>query len=398
MIPTHLITGFLGSGKTTALNHLLTHVRPEGERWAILVNEFGEVGIDGATLSGQGDGLAVKELPGGCICCTGGVEFQIALTLLVKEHSPDRLLIEPTGIAKPSQIIDSLRGPGLDETLDIRGTITLVNPAHLGDTRYREHDTYIDQLEVADALVATHADISSEEELEAFFELARGLYPPKPVIAAIAHGELDPAWLDLARAGTHDHDHHHHHHHDHDHDHDHHGHEHDHEHEHHEHGHDHAHAHDEHAHDHEHHAHDHSHHHHHHGHDHHDHDHDHATVSREDSVEDGVMRRSALGEDAATCGWIFTSEQQFSAERIAAWVRGLIDADGGMPGLLRLKGIFNTEEGWALVQGRPGGDLDAKPSSWRSDSRVELLCDPEPAPHWEPIEHALPGARESASP
>ncbi|MEM1348508.1 MAG: CobW family GTP-binding protein [Myxococcota bacterium] len=357
MIPVHIITGFLGAGKTTVLNHLIHHARRDDERWAILVNEFGEVGIDGATLTSEDADISVKELPGGCICCTGGVEFQIALALLIKQHKPDRLLIEPTGIAKPSQIIDTLRGPGLGEAVDVRGTITLVHPAHLKDPRYHEHDTYLDQLELADALVATHADAVSAEELEAFYEMARALYPPKRVIAAIAHGEIQPAWLNLTAESVHGHDH------------------------------------DHHDHDHHHHYH------HHHDHDHHHHDHhhhDHASVSQEAQVESGVVRKSAESEGAVTCGWIVDPDQRFSAEDVAAWVRGLIDTEEGIPGLLRLKGIFHTEEGWALVQGRPGGDLNAKPSSWRSDSRVEVICAPMPGLDWAEVERTLLAAREGA--
>ncbi len=99
-IPTNIITGALGVGKTTLIQSLLKN-KPKNEKWAILVNEFGEVGIDGAMLTGAASHAAaqdifIKEVPGGCMCCTSGLPMQIALNLLLAQAKPDRLLIEPT--------------------------------------------------------------------------------------------------------------------------------------------------------------------------------------------------------------------------------------------------------------------------------------------------------------
>ena len=101
-IRTNLITGFLGVGKTTAVRHLLAH-RPEGERWAVLVNEFGEIGVDGALLDDTG--VAVTEVPGGCVCCVSSQAFTVGLNRLIREQRPERILIEPTGLGHPAQII-----------------------------------------------------------------------------------------------------------------------------------------------------------------------------------------------------------------------------------------------------------------------------------------------------
>ena len=98
MTRVNLITGFLGSGKTTTLLHLLAH-KPANEKWAILVNEFGEVGIDGALLANRG--AALKEIPGGCMCCVNGLPLQVGLNMLLKQTKPDRLIIEPTGLGHP---------------------------------------------------------------------------------------------------------------------------------------------------------------------------------------------------------------------------------------------------------------------------------------------------------
>ena len=124
-IPTNIITGFLGVGKTTAILHLLEQ-KPKDENWAVLVNEFGKIGIDGQIIQNQG--AAVKEIPGGCMCCAAGVNMKVGLNALVKEARPDRLLIEPTGIGHPQQILKILSEPPYNELLDMRACISLVDP------------------------------------------------------------------------------------------------------------------------------------------------------------------------------------------------------------------------------------------------------------------------------
>lgn len=109
-VPTNIITGFLGVGKTTAILHLLAS-KPANERWAVLVNEFGEIGIDGGLMAGgQGaqTGVFIREVPGGCMCCVSGLPMQMALNRLLMDAKPDRLLIEPTGLGHPQEVIESL--------------------------------------------------------------------------------------------------------------------------------------------------------------------------------------------------------------------------------------------------------------------------------------------------
>ncbi|WP_304438858.1 GTP-binding protein, partial [Oleiphilus sp. HI0086] len=99
-VPTNIITGFLGVGKTSAILNLLKQ-KPDNERWAVLVNEFGEIGVDGSLFQGQSSqeqGVFIKEVPGGCMCCASGLPMQIALNQLLSRAKPDRLLIEPTGL------------------------------------------------------------------------------------------------------------------------------------------------------------------------------------------------------------------------------------------------------------------------------------------------------------
>ncbi|MBW3504791.1 GTP-binding protein [Pseudomonas sp. NKUCC02_KPG] len=106
-IPTHVIAGPLGAGKTSLIQHLMTH-KPAHERWAVLVNEFGQIGLDAALMSLGNDAIAIAEVAGGCVCCVNGAPFQIGLSRLLRKARPDRLLIEPSGLGHPAQILKQL--------------------------------------------------------------------------------------------------------------------------------------------------------------------------------------------------------------------------------------------------------------------------------------------------
>ena len=106
-IPTHVIAGPLGAGKTSLIKHLLAQ-RPDGERWAVLINEFGQIGLDAALLTCDADGIALGEVAGGCLCCVNGAPFQIGLGRLLRKARPDRLFIEPSGLGHPAQLLKQL--------------------------------------------------------------------------------------------------------------------------------------------------------------------------------------------------------------------------------------------------------------------------------------------------
>ncbi|MBK5414173.1 CobW family GTP-binding protein [Pseudomonas sp. TH31] len=106
-IPTHVIAGPLGAGKTSLIKHLLAQ-RPANERWAVLINEFGQIGLDAALLTQDADGIALGEVAGGCLCCVNGAPFQIGLGRLLRKARPDRLFIEPSGLGHPAQLLRQL--------------------------------------------------------------------------------------------------------------------------------------------------------------------------------------------------------------------------------------------------------------------------------------------------
>ncbi|MGJ7547382.1 CobW family GTP-binding protein [Pseudomonas alloputida] len=107
-IPTHVIAGPLGAGKTSLIRQLMAQ-RPANERWAVLVNEFGQVGLDAALLSRDEDGIAIGEVAGGCLCCVNGTPFQVGLGRLLRKARPDRLFIEPSGLGHPVQLLHQLQ-------------------------------------------------------------------------------------------------------------------------------------------------------------------------------------------------------------------------------------------------------------------------------------------------
>ncbi|MBN3006107.1 GTP-binding protein [Chromobacterium alkanivorans] len=193
----NLFTGFLGVGKTTALRHLIER-RPAHEKWAIIVNEFGEVGIDGAALSQ--DELAVAEIAGGCLCCVAGPQMTATVATLLRRERPDRLLIEASGLAHAAGVIDELRAKPLGEALEVGAVLTLVDPRQFIQPDYHRQPLYRDQISIADVLVANKIDTADVPTMDAFRQQAAALFPPKSLVGEVRNGELDPAWLDAAVA------------------------------------------------------------------------------------------------------------------------------------------------------------------------------------------------------
>ena len=129
-IPTHLIGGPLGAGKTSLIRSLLAQ-KPAGERWAVLVNEFGEIGLDAALLATDVDGVAIGEVAGGCLCCVNGVPFQVGLGRLLRRARPDRPFIEPSGLGHPQALWKQLQAPPWSGVLALQPLVVVLDAAAL---------------------------------------------------------------------------------------------------------------------------------------------------------------------------------------------------------------------------------------------------------------------------
>jgi G3E family GTPase len=255
-IPVSILTGFLGAGKSTLLNRLLKD--PAMKDAAVIINEFGEVGIDHLLVEASSD--AVVELSDGCLCCTVRGELVDTLAELIdgmqtgKIKPLSRIVIETTGLADPAPVMQSVMGhPAVSQHFDLDGVITVVDAVNGLSTIDAYPEAY-KQVAVADRLILTKKTLSDEPTISELTQRLRSLNPRATITdgdadeagsaAMLVNGLYDPAskiadvdrWLKDEMAAD-DH-HHHHHHHDHDHHH-HHGHGHDHHHHHH-----HHHAHD----------------------------------------------------------------------------------------------------------------------------------------------------------
>lgn len=214
-IPVTLVTGLLGAGKTTLIDHLLEQ-RPAGQRWAVLVNEFSTTGVDGARLAREG--VYVRELAGGCMGCTAAVALGVELNRLLREARPHRLLVEPTGLGHPLELLEQFRGENYREVLAPRATICLVDARRLAEPKFRDSPLWQQQWQSADVLLGSKADLWSPDDQAAFDALCAS----RPFLACgtapASGGRFDPAWLDAptGRERESDSDHAHHHHHDHD--------------------------------------------------------------------------------------------------------------------------------------------------------------------------------------
>ena len=264
MTKIEIISGFLGAGKTTLIKKMLKEVFP-GEKIVLIENEFGEIGIDGGFLKDAG--VQITEMNSGCICCSLVGDFGTALKQVIETYAPDRILIEPSGVGKLSDVTKAVMGVAAHEQVELNSSVTVVDGQKCKMYMKNFGEFFNNQVENAGTIVISRTQKMSEDKLDACVAMLREKNPKAAIIttpwdelkgeqilAAMEHQDLIMKEEMEHLMEEHDHDHHDHDHHDHDH----------HDHEHccdHDHDHDH--------HDHDHHDHDHN----HHDHDHHDHDH-----------------------------------------------------------------------------------------------------------------------------
>ena len=339
-----IISGFLGAGKTTLIKKLLAEAFP-GEKLVLIENEFGEISIDGGFL--KETGVQISEMSSGCICCTLVGDFTKALTEVQERFHPDRVLIEPSGVGKLSDVIVAVKGVDSPD-MELNSFVTVADATKVRVYMKNFGEFYNNQIESAGTIVLSRTQKLAPEKLEAAVALLREKNPDaailttpwdqldgKVILSAMEKVSLADELLAKMRAeheaeeaehaAEHEHEHdHEHHHHDHDEDHEHHHHDHDEDHEHHHHDHDEDHEHHHHDHDgdHEHHDHD-GDHEHHHGHDEHHHHHHHA--------------------DDVFASWGKETPKVFTEDGIRAILTALDSGEYGK--ILRAKGIVNGENG-----------------------------------------------------
>lgn len=297
-VPVHVLSGFLGAGKTTAVKDLLAR-RADRERIAVVVNEFGTLGVDGALLSDCASCI-LREVPGGCVCCTAMADLEASLEEILDLVAPTRFVLEPTGLARPSELVDVLRGPRWAARFDVKPVITLLDPQQDPEAASRESALFRDQIETADVLVLNRCDLASEEEILRVEEWARALVPPKLRIVRAVHGVLlDEIW-DLERppvpAAT-------------------------------------------------------------------------TLLAPSDSHPhpSGDFSEGHVGK-----GIGYPPERVFDADRLFRALEELQDGKVTRGRVARAKGIFHTTAGWRVHE-IAAGRLSTAPTSWRRDSRVDVI-------------------------
>lgn len=328
-----IISGFLGAGKTTLIKKLLSEAL-KGQQVVLIENEFGEIGIDGGFLKDAG--VNITEMNSGCICCSLVGDFGTALKDVITKFNPDRIIIEPSGVGKLSDVIKAVQGVAEDAPIELNSLVTVADANKCKMYMKNFGEFYNNQVESAHTIVLSRTQNMKQDKLEACVAMIREHNKDAAVITTpwdeltgeqlLAAMEKPVSLADMVMAeeeicpvcgGHHDHDHD-----DHDHEHEHH-----HDHDDHDHEHEHHHDHDDHDHEHE----------HHHDHDHddhcgcgHDHDHDHHHHHHADEV---------------FTSWGKETPRKYTKEEVETILKAL-SADNNEYGIiLRAKGMLPSQDG-----------------------------------------------------
>ena len=343
-----IISGFLGAGKTTLIKKLLSEAL-KGQQVVLIENEFGEIGIDGGFLKDAG--VNITEMNSGCICCSLVGDFGTALKDVITKFNPDRIIIEPSGVGKLSDVIKAVQGVAEDAPIELNSLVTVADANKCKMYMKNFGEFYNNQVESAHTIVLSRTQNMKQDKLEACVAMIREHNKDAAVITTpwdeltgeqlLAAMEKPVSLADMVMAeedicpvcgGHHDHDHD-----DHDHEHEH---EHHHDHDDHDHEHEHHHDHDDHDHEHEHH-HDHDDHDHEHEH-HHDHDHDDHCGCGHDHDHDHHHHHHA---DEVFTSWGKETPRKYTKEEVETILKAL-SADNNEYGIiLRAKGMLPSQDG-----------------------------------------------------
>ena len=356
MIKVDIISGFLGAGKTTFIKELISKVFKD-EKVVLIENEFGEIGIDSGFMKEAG--IEVTEMNSGCICCTLVGDFAEALKQVADTYSPDRIIIEPSGVGKLSDVTAAVERMSGEAGLEVNSAITVVDGKKAQMYMKNFGEFYNDQLENASTVVVSRTQMIDEAKLSRVLAMIQEHNPSATVITTPwdeLSGDTIRGALEHQTLPMHEHHHEHNEHHHHDHDdtcgcgHDHHDHEHDHDEHHH-------HDHDDHCgcgHDHHDHEHDHDEHHHHDhdehcgcGHDHHDHEHDHDEHHHHDHDDHCGCGHDHHGHhhaDEIFDSWGIETVRRFSRAEIEDILK-LFSMNNDFGTVLRAKGIVSSTDG-----------------------------------------------------
>src|ERR1700747_3590000 len=217
-VPCTIGTGFLGAGKTTLIRHVLANAK--GRRLAVIVNECGDVGIDGEILKGCGDAACpednIVELANGCLCCTVADEFVPALDALLAKDGIEHIVIETSGLALPKPLVQAFHWPAIKSRVTVDGVVVVVDGAALADGRVAQdlealsrqrsadaaldHDdpveeVFEDQIACADLVVLNKRDLLDEAGIAKAQAAIAGVLPRSVKVITVADGKVDQALL-----------------------------------------------------------------------------------------------------------------------------------------------------------------------------------------------------------
>ena len=337
-----IISGFLGAGKTTFIKKMIDEAFT-GEKIVLIENEFGEVGIDGGFLKDAG--IQITEMNSGCICCSLVGDFGKNLNEVITKYHPDRILIEPSGVGKLSDVMKSVIDIEKEQDVKLNALVTVVNALKASKQMKAFGEFFNNQIEYATTVILSRSQNATPEQLEFCVNKIQELNPKAAIITTdwaklsgeqilkVIEGQDNLEMKALAEAhhakeeAEHEHEHHHH-----DHEHEEHEHHHDHDHEEHEHHHDHDHDHEEHEH-------------------HHDHDHDHEHDENcTCGCHDHEHHHHQHADDVFT-SWGKETPHKFERAKLEEVLKKFVDSDN----ILRSKGMVESTDGtWLYFDMVPG--------------------------------------------